>query len=466
MNKNNDGNQLGYREANQQPRQSNKRGRPPGPSQGGLASSHKSTINTSSPASTLASTLARHQANPHTNSQTPSPVGAPAHLVTIQSEREFDLLSGEWSQRVFVKMYLEARSSGLLAAISDRNWKTLCVLATYMDAGGYCFPSQSELAKALGCSRQMANERIQSLADFRFQDKPVVLIVKENRCDDGRWARNGYRVLPIANLQIFDHERVSGDTEHHNDTVSSFLDTVENKSTVSSTVSSHTVTVPLDTNKNQRINKTEQEPNNSTNITSNNLELSKSKRKGVLGENQAQRATVDNSAASAQRSNLTPSSYGLASVGEVLAERQKQLIPQPAEPASAPRGRPPKATPYIESLITELSSEFHDQEHVRSNVSQAMRLIKASGFSDESFGQVLYQARARTRERANIRKSAGGGAPLRNKMPYFWAVVRDLLGMKDQDPAQSSGGSQPAAPKTSEDRDKYIKGKYGHLVKH
>src|SRR5215212_1059714 len=81
-------------------------------------------------------------------------------LVTVEAQSEVDLLSGERSERIFLKLYVEARRSGLLAAISDRDWKTLCVVATYMNATGYCFPSQDEIARALGCSRQTANERI------------------------------------------------------------------------------------------------------------------------------------------------------------------------------------------------------------------------------------------------------------------------------------------------------------------
>ena len=99
-------------------------------------------------------------------------------LVTVESQREVDLLTGAQVERTFVKLYVAARRSGLLAAISDRDWKTLCTLATYMDADGYCFPSQAELARAMGCSRQMANERIRNLAAFRFRGPGRLLVVK------------------------------------------------------------------------------------------------------------------------------------------------------------------------------------------------------------------------------------------------------------------------------------------------
>src|SRR3954454_23307895 len=121
-------------------------------------------------------------------------------LVTVEAQAETDLITGERSERIFLKMYVEARSSGLLAAISDRDWKTLCTLATYMGAGGFCFPSQDELARALGCSRQMANQRVQSLAEFRFNGQPVLAIVKQHRGAGGRFGKNGYRVLPVGNL--------------------------------------------------------------------------------------------------------------------------------------------------------------------------------------------------------------------------------------------------------------------------
>src|SRR3989304_343529 len=73
-------------------------------------------------------------------------------LVSIQIEKELDVFEGNagWEHRVFVKLYVAARTSGLLAEISDRDWKTLCTLATFMDQDGRCYPSQAKLARALG----------------------------------------------------------------------------------------------------------------------------------------------------------------------------------------------------------------------------------------------------------------------------------------------------------------------------
>jgi hypothetical protein len=124
-------------------------------------------------------------------------------LVSIQIEKEFDVLEKKWDERVFVKLYVAARTSGLLAAISDRDWKTLCTLATFMDKDGRCFPSQVEVARALKINRTTANERIRSLAEFRFEDKPV-LLVRRVPAAHGRFGRNDYTILPITHLKIFD----------------------------------------------------------------------------------------------------------------------------------------------------------------------------------------------------------------------------------------------------------------------
>src|SRR4051794_7193750 len=180
----------------------------------------------------------------HPSSRPPVPL--PERLVSIESQSEFDVFTGERQDRLFLKLYVAARTSGLLAAISDRDWKTLCVLATYMDATGFCFPSQTELARAMGCSRQMVSERVNSLARFRFQDQPVLVIANEKHKVNGRFSHNGYRVLPLASLGIFDGEGERETTEKKKQgpkaTVSRKPDTAD------ATVSSGTGTVRLDTN--------------------------------------------------------------------------------------------------------------------------------------------------------------------------------------------------------------------------
>ena len=127
-------------------------------------------------------------------------------IVTVEFQTEVDVATGSSSRRMFVKMYFEARDSGLLAALPAELWKTLCCLATYIDENGYCFPSQARLARDLGLARETVNRRIQSLLKFRFQGQPVLTMKKERKTTTvgGRWANNIYQFRPVAGFAIFD----------------------------------------------------------------------------------------------------------------------------------------------------------------------------------------------------------------------------------------------------------------------
>jgi hypothetical protein len=132
--------------------------------------------------------------------------GPERKLVAIEIQKELDVFTKKWEDRIFVKLYVAARTSGLMAAMPDRDWKTLCVLATFMNAKGECFPSQAMLARSLGIHRGTANERVRSLARFRFDGKPVLLVTKQTRASANgtRFARNRYTILPVTKLEIFD----------------------------------------------------------------------------------------------------------------------------------------------------------------------------------------------------------------------------------------------------------------------
>lgn len=107
------------------------------------------------------------------------------------------------NNRLFVKLYLQARESGLLAALSDRNWKTLCVLATYMNHDGRCNPSQAALARDLRISRGSVSRRIKSLEQFRFHGQPLIRIEKDHRYFGGKYGASSYTILSSSCLAIF-----------------------------------------------------------------------------------------------------------------------------------------------------------------------------------------------------------------------------------------------------------------------
>ncbi|TAK36773.1 MAG: helix-turn-helix domain-containing protein [Chloroflexota bacterium] len=335
------------------------------------------------------------------NLPVPGTAGA-NQLVTIESQREYDLFTGRWSQRLFVKMYVEARSSGLLAAISDRDWKTLCTLATYMDSEGFCFPSQAELAKAMGCSRQMANERVKSLANFLFRGQAVLVVVKGERTQ-GRWSRNGYRVLPIASLGIFDGKTSKSLNNSGEAAMSSELDTVHDQPTVSTSMSSATGTVQLDTNYNHTTNKIEQETSNSRNES--------------IKQSENCRRTGQTSDAPAKTS-------GFEKLEGVLSRTRVGSPPREYD----------EARQAILGYITDIGREFGDHASLKSSTTRAHNLYTRSGISIDAFLARLFEARALTRERVATSHNSSSGRqqrslPTRNRMAYFFACLQERLGL-------------------------------------
>jgi hypothetical protein len=126
-------------------------------------------------------------------------------LITVQREQEYDLASGTWDERVFVKLYVAARTSGLLAAIPPEDWHTLTVVATYMDKDGKCRAGLAELARAMGVHRSTVSDRIASLESFQFNGLPIFLADRPRDPKTGRFAGNEYTVMPGVPLKIFDN---------------------------------------------------------------------------------------------------------------------------------------------------------------------------------------------------------------------------------------------------------------------
>lgn len=127
-------------------------------------------------------------------------------LVTVERQTEDNLFTGERETRRFVKMYFEARESGLLADMPADLVKLLFCLATYMDEDGKCWPSQETIARDLGISRQWANKLTGQLRDYRFQGQPVMSVQRERvkRAKGGgqKWGKNVYTLYPITGFVV------------------------------------------------------------------------------------------------------------------------------------------------------------------------------------------------------------------------------------------------------------------------
>lgn len=157
-------------------------------------------------------------------------------VMEVAIEKSFDVIDKSWESKVFTKLYHSLRVSGLLAKLSDKDFKTLVCLSTFMDANGRCYPSQQALAHALGISRTAVTKRIKSLLTFRWQGKPLVSACKV-RNSIGKFENTVYTILPESSLRIFDNKdhvnssHVASGHTNQNQTNNKILNTVTERKT-------------------------------------------------------------------------------------------------------------------------------------------------------------------------------------------------------------------------------------------
>ena len=161
-------------------------------------------------------------------------------VIEVAIEKSFDILEKSWESRVFTKLYHSLRTSGLLAKLSDKNFRTLVCLSTFMDAEGRCYPSQEALAKALGISRTAVTKRMKSLLSFGWNGKTLVS-ARKVRSLTGKFDNTIYTILPESSLRIFDNKEnklshvnashVAGGHTNQNQTNNKILNTVTEQKT-------------------------------------------------------------------------------------------------------------------------------------------------------------------------------------------------------------------------------------------
>jgi hypothetical protein len=81
----------------------------------------------------------------------------------------------------------------------------------------------------------------------------------------------------------------------------------------------------------------------------------------------------------------------------------------------------------IMTLISDLSTQFNDGGHTRSNCTRAHRLWAGSGLDEAAFLDRAYEARRAALRAVRIRHAAVGPWRSPNRMPYFFAVLSRLL---------------------------------------
>ena len=111
------------------------------------------------------------------------------------------------------------------------------------------------------------------------------------------------------------------------------------------------------------------------------------------------------------------------SIGAALARREGQTERRQLASASDRE--------ILTSYLEEIARELNDRAPLRSTVTRLLRIYQRSDLTSiTSFVEVLFRARAIAREHAGSVRSGEPGA--RRPMPYYLAIVEDLLGMRGE----------------------------------
>jgi len=98
-----------------------------------------------------------------------------------------------------------------------------------------------------------------------------------------------------------------------------------------------------------------------------------------------------------------------------------------------------EARQVLVSYMTDLARELGDNAELTSTVSRTYNLMERSELDLNTFINKLYEARAKTQERTASITSRGSqtngwGDKRKTKMPYFFSVLEDVLGLKKSQP--------------------------------
>ncbi len=89
----------------------------------------------------------------------------------------------------------------------------------------------------------------------------------------------------------------------------------------------------------------------------------------------------------------------------------------------------------IQSYIADFARELNDRAPLKTSTTRAYHLYQRSGLDRDGFIAQLYAARAIVKERTGSIRSVGGkdawGAPVKQRAGYYFAVLEDLLGLRD-----------------------------------
>mgnify|MGYP003375389187 CR=1 FL=1 len=74
----------------------------------------------------------------------------------------------------------------------------------------------------------------------------------------------------------------------------------------------------------------------------------------------------------------------------------------------------------LKAAVQIVSEELGDRKNIHANRTRAVNLSEKAGKNIDSFDQFIYQAKSITKQQAGVKK----------KMPYFFGVLEELVGLK------------------------------------
>lgn len=98
-----------------------------------------------------------------------------------------------------------------------------------------------------------------------------------------------------------------------------------------------------------------------------------------------------------------------------------------------------EAYQVIQAYVADFGRELNDRAPLRSSTTRAYNLYRRSGLDLNAFVAQLYAARAIVKERAAAIRTQGGenraGFAVKHRAGYYFAVLEDLLGLREPSPA-------------------------------
>ena len=145
---------------------------------------------------------------------------------------------------------------------------------------------------------------------------------------------------------------------------------------------------------------------------------------------------VDQQERALQETEIHPSKSRKASTRGREPEVIGATLSRRGDPATRQQPSSASDREILTSYLEEIAQELNDRAPLRSTVTRLLRIYQRSDLTSiTAFVEVLFRARAIAREHAG---SIRGGEPgARRPMPYYLAIVEDLLGMREVEQADT-----------------------------